>query len=138
MLTVIIVSWNTKELLRRCLHSLFQDLAGKEAQVYVVDNNSADKSAQMVAEEFPQAKLIANDENLGFGRANNQVLNKVDSDFYLLLNPDTEVLPGSIATLQKFMAEHPKAGIVAPQLLNSDRTIQRFCRAFPTFFDIVA
>ncbi len=131
---IVIVSWNTKDLLRDCLRSVFLELANAQlmAKVFVVDNNSADGSAQMVREDFPNVKLIANSENLGFAAANNQVLLHYPAPFYLILNPDTEVLPGAFQTLLKFMESHPKAGIVAPQLLNSDRSIQRSCRSFPT------
>lgn len=132
-LSVIIVSWNVVGLLRRCLETLREDLRGIEAEVFVVDNDSADGSANMVRTEHPWAKLIANDANLGFAKANNQALEKSTGEFILLLNPDTEVLPGAVPYLLQFLDAHTKAAIVAPQLLNSDRSIQRSCRAFPTF-----
>lgn len=136
-LSVIIVSWNTRELLRRCLVALKQEIAGIDAEVFVVDNNSADGSADMVAAEHPWAKLIANDANLGFAKANNQAMKIAQGSYILLLNPDTEVQPGSIHTLLKFLPERRQAGVVAPQLLNSDGSIQRSCRAFPTFLNML-
>ncbi len=133
-LTVIIVSWNTKDLLQACLVSLFAELErlSVEASVFVVDNNSHDGSAAMVRAAFPRVYLIANADNRGFGAANNQVLTTHSSDYYVLLNPDTEVVPGAIGALMAFASAHRQAGIIAPQLLNTDHTIQRSCRRFPS------
>lgn len=132
-LSVITVSWNVSKLLDVALETLKADLQGIEAEVFVIDNASADDSAEMVRRKHPWVRLIANDENLGFAKANNQAMRMAKGDFIFLLNPDTEVRPGAIAELLKFLEEHPKAGIVAPQLINSDGSIQRSCRAFPTF-----
>lgn len=135
-LTVVVVSWNTRDLLDRSLETLKEDLeqsSNLETEVYVVDNDSKDGSAAMVAEKHGWATLIANDDNLGFAKANNQVLRQAKGRYILLLNPDTEVEPGALKTLIEFLETHPKAGIVAPQLLNSDGSIQRSCRQFPTF-----
>ena len=138
-LTVVVVSWNTRDLLDRSLETLKEDLErtsnsdNLETEVYVVDNDSTDGSAAMVAEKHGWATLIANDDNLGFAKANNQVLRQAKGRYILLLNPDTEVEPGALKTLIDFLEAHPKAGIVAPQLLNSDGSIQRSCRQFPTF-----
>ncbi len=137
---IVIVSWNTKALLRSCLASVFRELEtlSERAEVFVVDNNSADGSAEMVRQEFPEVQLIANQKNLGFGAANNQVLLHQESPFYLILNPDAEVLPGAFSKLLSFIKDHPQAGIVAPQLLNTDLTIQRSCRSFPTIAGMTA
>lgn len=138
-LTVVVVSWNTRDLLDRSLETLKEDLErtsksdNLETEVFVVDNDSKDGSAAMVAEKHGWATLIANDDNLGFAKANNQVLRQAKGLYILLLNPDTEVEPGALKTLIDFLEAHPKAGIVAPQLLNSDGSIQRSCRQFPTF-----
>lgn len=140
-LSVVIVSWNTRELLRRCLQTLRQDLeqypGAGQFEVFLVDNASADGSALMVADEHPWVKLTANAENRGFAAANNQAFATACGEYILLLNPDTEVQPGAIAHLIHFLEAHPQAGIVAPQLLNSDGSIQRSCRAFPTFLGMV-
>jgi GT2 family glycosyltransferase len=132
-LSVFVVSWNTKQLLQRCLTSLLAELQGLDAEVILVDNASADGSAEMAAREFPQVKLIANSDNLGFAAANNQAFAISKGENILLLNPDTEVHPGSIHNLLQFLESKPRAGVVAPQLLNSDGSIQRSCREFPTF-----
>ncbi len=133
-LIIIIVSWNTRELLGKCLRALQSELAQTRlsAQVFVVDNNSADGSAAMVKRLFPEVRLIANADNRGFAAANNQVLSTVSGKMYLLLNPDTEIKPGALVALVEFLRRDPKIGVVAPQLLNSDNSIQRSCRSFPT------
>ena len=136
-LSIIIVSWNTKDLLRRCLNALETEIGGIDAEVFVVDNHTADDSAGMVAKEHPWVQLIANNANLGFAKANNQAMKIAQGSYILLLNPDTEVQPGSIHTLLKFLPDRRQAGIVAPQLLNSDGSIQRSCRAFPTFLNML-
>lgn len=141
LISVITVSWNTRELLRVSLQSLLQELSDpffdSSYEVFLVDNASADGSAEMVAKDFPQVKLMANDSNRGFAAANNQAMNIAKGDFVLLLNPDTVVHPGGIKNLITFMRSHEKAGVVAPQLLNSDGSIQRSCRQFPTFLGMV-
>jgi GT2 family glycosyltransferase len=133
-LSILIVSWNTKQLLQACLEKLSGELKEIDAEVFVVDNASSDDSAGMVAGEFPWAKLTANTANRGFAAANNQVLELATGNYVLLLNPDTEVYPGALKTLMRFLDEHPRAAVVAPQLINSDGTVQRSCRGFPTFF----
>lgn len=132
-LSVIVVSWNTRELLKSCLSALEQQIDKSDCEVFLVDNASADGSAEMVAREFTWVALIANNQNLGFAAANNQAIAKCKGNYILLLNPDTEVRPGAIKTLLEFFNSHERAGVVAPQLLNTDRSIQRSCRRFPTF-----
>jgi len=137
LISVIVVSWNTRELLRACLSSLQRELFGVDSEVFLIDNDSADGSAEMVQSNFPQVHLIANKTNRGFAAANNQALEQVQGEFVLLLNPDTEVHPGSLSALIDFMRSHPRAAVVAPQLLNSDGSIQRSCRQFPTFLGML-
>ncbi len=134
-LSVIVVSWNVAKLLDRCLESLKQDLAGTgiQTEVFVIDNDSKDGSVEMVGANHPWAYLIANNENFGFAKANNQALKLAKGDYILFLNPDTEIIPGAIKELLGFLDRYPQAGVVAPQLINSDGSIQRSCRAFPTF-----
>jgi len=139
IITVVIVSWNTRKLLDKCLSSLKSEIERStigldKAEVFVVDNDSPDRSADMVAEKHSWVKLIRNDSNRGFAAANNQILWIAQGEIILLLNPDTEILSGALDTLVTFLKEHEKAGVVAPQLLNSDGSIQRSCRAFPTFW----
>lgn len=139
-LSIITVSWNTRDLLNRCLVTVKEELArmpNVESEVFVIDNDSHDGSADMVASEHPWVRLVRNKENLGFAKANNQALKETTSDYVLLLNPDTEVYPGAISTLIEFFQNNPKCGVVAPQLLNTDGSVQRSCRAFPTFIGML-
>jgi len=119
-LSVVIVSWNVRELLRRCLQSIYDSIQGLRFEVFVVDNASHDGSPEMVHAEFPAVHLIANSENLGFGRANNQALRLCSGRYVLLINPDTLVPQGAIRRMIAFMKQHPQAGLVGPELLNRD------------------
>lgn len=140
-LSVVVVSWNTRALLSKCLTTLKSELDSLgpnfQSEVFLIDNNSADGSAEMAAAEHPWVNLTANKENLGFAKANNQAFRVAKGRLVLLLNPDTEVQPGAIAVLIDFIDSHPDAAIVAPQLLNSDGSVQRSCREFPTFMGMV-
>src|SRR3989338_1991234 len=90
-LTIVIVSWNVKDLLKKCLASIFENRGNLDLAVIVADNASADQTAAMVKNDFPQVKLIANDKNLGFAQANNQGIKESQSEYILALNPDTEI-----------------------------------------------
>lgn len=130
-LSVIIVSWNVRELLRRCLSSVF-DSEGPELEVIVVDNASQDGSAALVHQDFPQARLIQNRENLGFTKANNQALAESLGRYLLLLNPDTEVVGQALTTMVSYMDAHHGVGALGPKLLNPDGSVQSSRRRFPT------
>jgi glycosyltransferase involved in cell wall biosynthesis len=123
---VIVVSWNTREQLGACLVSLVAAVAelSGSAEIFVVDNASSDGSAALVESHFPGVKLIANDTNLGFARANNLALAQSSGDYVLLLNSDTELLPGALAHLLAFAAANARLGAAGPLLLNSDRSLQ--------------
>lgn len=123
-LSIVIVNWNSADLLKKCLQSIKKNLT-IPSDVWVIDNASVDKSAELVKKNFPWVKLIANKENLGFGKANNQALRKIKTEYVLILNPDTEILKGSIETLVGFLENSPKVGVCAPLLLNPDKTIQK-------------
>jgi GT2 family glycosyltransferase len=123
-LTIIIVSWNVKELLRNCLKSLADDHVPDWAEVVVVDNNSSDQSGEMVAAEFPWAKLIRSSQNVGFSRANNAACRQSNSDFVFLLNPDTIVPSGAVRKLMDFASAHPEVGAVGPKLYSANGSIQ--------------
>lgn len=131
-LSICIVSWNVKELLNKCLNSIFEYPPLTEFEVIVADNDSSDGFAEMVGAFFPEIISIRNKKNLGFSSANNQCIRISKGKYVLILNPDTEILPGSLAALIKFLDEHPEAGATAPKLLNPDRTLQRSVLAFPS------
>jgi hypothetical protein len=133
-ISIIIVNWNTEDLLRQCLNSIFACPIERTIEVWVIDNGSVDDSNQMVKEYFPQVKLIENEKNLGFARANNQALRLSSGEFVLLLNPDTIVKPNSIEKLVKFLESTPKAGGAGSRLLNPDGTLQESAYPQPTLF----
>jgi len=130
-LSIIIVNWNVRDLLRRCLESI--SLADEPPQIIVVDNASTDGSIEMLRTEFPHARLIANDENRGFTAANNQGLAQAQGCYLLLLNPDTEVMEGALATMIGYMDENPEVGALGSQLRFPDGSLQPSRRRFPTF-----
>jgi GT2 family glycosyltransferase len=117
-LSIVIVSWNTRQFLRKCLASIEQNPPEGPFEVLVVDNASSDSSAEMVRSRFPQVRLIANQKNAGFAAANNQAIHISRGAYVLLLNPDTEVKPGALQTLVAFMDDHPQAGGAGARLLN--------------------
>lgn len=141
-LSVVILNYNTRDLLRACLRSVFaSDVPGGLA-VIVVDNCSHDDSAAMVEAEFPQARLIRSPRNGGFAFGNNQGLRVAEGRYLLLLNPDTEVPPDAFSTLLRFMDEHSEAGVCGPRLLRADGSLDLACRrSFPapdvSFYRIV-
>lgn len=130
--TVIIVSFNTRLLLARCLHTTLEALPGAESRVVVVDNGSLDGSIEMVRAEFPDVTLIEIGANIGFAAANNVALRALATPYALLLNSDTEVEPGAIRELVGCAERHRDAGAVGPLLINADGSVQRSCWRFPT------
>lgn len=140
-LSIVILSWNTRDLLQRCLESLLaaDDLISRE--ILVVDNASSDDSAAMVREHFPALQLIVNACNEGYARGNNIGIAAAQGQFVLLLNSDTEVRSGSLDRLVDFLRQHPQHGAVGGGLLNADGSVQACCMRFPTlcvplFFDM--
>lgn len=129
-LSIIILNWNTADLLAACLASLAQVTVAHE--VIVVDNGSADGSAAMVRERFPAVTLLALPDNLGFARGNNAGLGVAQGRYLLLLNPDTEVRAGCLESLVAFMEAHPTIGIAGPTLWNPDGSLQPSLLHVPT------
>lgn len=134
-LLIVIVSFNTKEELAQCLGSVYENTQYVTFEVVVVDNHSTDGSSEMVAQRFPEAKLIANDSNLGFAKANNQALEGNTCRYAVILNSDTIVMDSALDTMVEFMDAHPKAGAVGCRLLNPDGTLQPSCnKRFSLFY----
>jgi N-acetylglucosaminyl-diphospho-decaprenol L-rhamnosyltransferase len=122
--SVIIVSWNTKDILLDCLRSLYAQTAAT-IQVIVVDNASSDGSADAVETEFPQATLIRSDENLGFAKGNNRGLEVANGRYILYLNPDTIILDGAVDKMIHYLGANPSIGVLGPHTYNADgRTTQ--------------
>lgn len=132
-LTIVIVSWNVKDLLKKCLESIFENRANLALAVIVVDNGSKDQTAEMVKADFPQVKLIANQSNLGFARANNQGIRESQSEYILALNPDTEIVGSALPTALAFIKNNEQIGLVGAKHLNPDKTLQLSVRRFPNF-----
>ncbi|MGA9349047.1 MAG: glycosyltransferase family 2 protein [Anaerolineae bacterium] len=134
-MSIVIVNWNVCELLKRCLHSIMSNFqlpaSNFQIEVIVVDSASSDGSVAMVEEEFPQVRLLANSENVGFTVGNNQGITVSQGRYILLLNPDTEIVGDALATMVECMDEHPQVGALGPQLLNPDGSIQSSRRRFP-------
>jgi GT2 family glycosyltransferase len=128
--SIVIVSWNVRELLRDCLRSVEEETR-RAHEIIVVDNDSRDGSADMVRAEFPDVRLIANRDNRGFAAANNQALSAARGRNVLLLNPDTVVLDGAIDTMLDWLERHPDVGCVGCQVLESDTDVQLTCFSDP-------
>jgi len=145
-LSIVLVNWNTRDLLARCLESLIGDQgimihghgwqsaeqADSGTDVLVVDNASSDGSAAMVQECFPWVQLIENKDNVGFAAASNQGIRHTQGRYVLLLNSDTQVRPGALDALVGFMEVTPQAGATGPRLLNADGSLQPSCHPLPT------
>lgn len=134
VLSIIIVNWNVKALLRQCLHAILADSqeSGLSTEIIVVDSASSDGSPEMVSQAFPQIHLIASQENLGYARGNNTGSAAAQGRYLFLLNPDTVVEAGALARMAAYMDSHPEVGALGPQLLWPDGTIQSSRRRFPT------
>jgi GT2 family glycosyltransferase len=135
-LSIIIVSWNTREVLRECLESVLHHTSGITFEVFVVDNNSSDGSAEMVHDVFPAVHLIANKENAGFSKANNQAIRISGGRYVALLNPDTLLLYDVFSPLVRYADQHKKIGAIGPKVLFRDgKTIQKACaRRLPNLY----
>jgi len=133
-LSVVIVSWNTRDLCLATLAAVPAAVAPYTAEIWLVDNASSDDTVAAVRTQFPNVRLIVNDANLGFTRANNQALARARGRFLLLLNSDTEARPGSLATLIRYLEEHPECGACGPKLLYPDGRLQPNGRRLPTLW----
>ncbi len=131
-LSVVVLSWNTRELTLACLGALARDAFPGGREVIVVDNASADGSAAAIRERFPEVRLAVNGENRLFAAACNQGARAARGEWLCLLNSDTEVASGALALLVDFLAAHPSHAMAAPQLRSPDGSIQHFSRRLPT------
>jgi GT2 family glycosyltransferase len=135
-LSIIIVNWNSKDYLQKCLRSICANPAGITSEIIVVDGASFDGCEAMLAREFPDVRFIQSRDNIGFARANNLGFEQSRGDHVLFLNPDTEVVGNAIRTLHDFLARTGDAGIVGAKLLNTDGSVQTSCiQTFPTILN---
>lgn len=140
VLSIIIVNWRVRELLRECLASVQRTMRLRpcEFEVVVVDNASGDGSVEMLAREFPWVHAIANDQNAGFAAANNQALPRCRGEFLMLLNPDTVVTSGAVDAMLARMRADPRLAVLGCRLLNADGTLQKWTGgSFPTIGNLI-
>jgi len=129
ILSICIVTLNAHEYLKDCLESIKKHAGSLSHEIIVVDNGSRDNTLKMLREEHPDVVVIANQQNLGFTKPNNQAINiSKPGKYILLLNPDTIVYESSLQNLVDFAENHPQAGIVGPKVLNDDGTFQKHCK----------
>lgn len=131
-ISIIVVTFNTKELVIDCLASIFETIKEVSFQVWVVDNNSTDRTLEAISERYPAVNTIKNKENLGFAAANNQAFRQMNGRYALLLNSDTVLTNGAVKELYDFMEGNPEAGMACGQLLNQDGSKQNSIANFPT------
>ncbi|MCB8921855.1 MAG: glycosyltransferase family 2 protein [Ardenticatenaceae bacterium] len=131
-LSIIIVNWNVRELLRACLQSIERGRGALDVEVIVVDSASSDDSVAMLQTDFPWVRLIACEENVGFPKGNNLGLAAANGRYLYLLNPDTEIVGDALSVMVGYMVQHPDVGVVGAQLLYADGRIQSSRRRFPT------
>ncbi len=131
--SVVIVSYNGRDFLRRCLQSVYRHTQDVKFEVVVVDNASQDGTPDMVSSEFPQVKLITRTTNAGFAGGVNEGIAAARGQAFLILNPDTELDSNVLTPVLALLRQHPDIGILAPKLLDADGSLQLSCRAFPDF-----
>jgi len=139
-LSIITVNWNGGELLKKCIDSVYKYTQNINFEFFVVDNGSTDGSTEYIkkhprynlSDDQNPLHLIINDSNLGFSKANNQAIKQAKGDCILLLNPDTQLIENSCQIMFDLMFQSPQCGILGCRLLNTDQTLQRSCRTFPT------
>lgn len=131
-LSIIIITWNSQEFAKECLDSIFSQ-EKMNFEVFVVDNNSLDKTCEIIRKGYPQVNLICNPKNLGYAKANNQALELAQGELILFLNPDTKLYSDTLRKMLDFMRGNPKVAALGPKLLNPDGSIQPSCREFPKY-----
>ena len=136
-ISIVVVSLNTRELLLGCLASISETIKGMSFEVWVVDNNSLDGTAEAIRESYPAINLIENTTNLGFATANNQAFRQMNGRYALLLNTDTVLTDGAVKELYDFMEANPEAGMAGGQLLNQDGSKQNSIANFPTLLTLL-
>ena len=134
--SVILVSYNTAALLQPCLDRLASALSTLKAQVLIVDNASRDHSVRLLRERYPQHEMVENARNVGFGRANNQVLGQARGRYVLLLNTDAYVEPDTVRKSIAYMDAHKRCGVLGARLVGEDGQPQPACRHFPTPWNV--
>ena len=130
--SIVIVNWNTKELLHNCLESIYEQAGEVDYEIIVVDNASSDESVEMVLSKFPAVIVISNETNRGFAAANNQGIRIAKGKYILLLNSDTVICDRAVEKTLSFAANRPKAGVIGCQVWENSKSIQMTCFRFPS------
>lgn len=136
-ISIIIVSWNVKDLLKKCLQSLIKYGEDFDLEIFVIDNASTDGTTWMMKNDFPEINFLPNKENAGFAKANNQGIKRATGDYVLLLNPDTEIFADTLANSVKFMEENKDCGIMGCKMVYRNGTLQPSVRRFPRFWPVL-
>lgn len=121
---VSIVNFKAKEYLQKCLEDLIGQKTSAGVEIWVLDNNSQDGSAEMVSKKFPKVKLIKSEKNLGFAAGQTQILKKAQADYYLIVNPDTRISEDAVEKMIEFFKSHPACGVLSTRLVGFDGKIQ--------------
>lgn len=131
-LSIIIVNYNTRDYLKKCIESVYETISGPGFEIIVVDNNSEDGSCEMIKSDFPNVHLIENSANIGFARGNNRGIAVARGTYILLLNSDTRVLEDALEKMVSYLESHPETAVVSPRLVYPDFSDQGVARRFPT------
>lgn len=139
VISIVIINYNVRDLILKCIDSIYKfTTEAEDIEIIVFDNNSSDNSVDEIEKRFPHVNLIASSINLGFPKANNECFKIAKGDYIFMLNPDTELIEDSIKLLKNYLLVNPNIKLVAPQLLNSDCSIQDSCWKFPKINYIIA
>ncbi len=138
ILTIVIVAWNVRELVRECLESIRKYQDNDNFEIIYVDNASSDGTVAMIKEHFPGVRILENSENLGFTKANNQAIAVCKGKYILLLNSDTLVLDDALDVMVNFLEQNPDVGVCGAKLLNADKSLQISYGDFPTMITTLA
>lgn len=130
--SILIVTWNSASTIKACLRAATAEIQKTAGEVIVVDNASTDETRECIRRGFPDVRLIANSENLGFAKANNQAAKVAQNPYLLVLNPDTELKPGAVAAMREVLERDLRVAVVGPHLRYPDLTHQPSVRRFPT------
>ena len=137
-LSVVVISWNEREELARCLEAVHTHPTEGGQEVIVVDNGSTDGTPELVRERFPSVQLVQNERNRGVTVARNQGLRQARGGYVAMLDSDAYVQPGALERLCRFLDEHPDVGLVGPKVLHEDGTVQMSCRRLPSLLGLLA
>src|SRR3989344_1747360 len=130
--SIVIVSWNVRDYLEKCIHSIFEYYKSDNIEIIVIDNASTDNTKKLLSTYNSQLTTIINTENKGFAFANNQGIKMANGEYILLLNPDTLLQKGVLETMLEFFENHNDCGVAGCKILNPDKTIQPSVRRFPS------